>query len=66
MAIKWVPTSNGKGWVQVGKRNAEEWLELMKTAGGCVGVTSVNYRVERACQKEQVDKGSSEGSEDKN
>jgi len=44
MAIKWVPTSNGKGRVQVGERNAEEWLELMKTASGVASITSVNQR----------------------
>ena len=49
MAIKWVPTSNGKGRVQVGERNAEEWLELMKTASGVASITSVNQRaVQRA------------------
>ena len=56
MAIKWVPTSNGKGRVQVGERNEAEWDELLKTAGGCRGVTSVNYRAARADQKEQDDK----------
>ena len=52
----YLPTRNGKGWVQVGERNEEEWDELLKTAGGCRGVTSVNYRAARADQKEQDDK----------
>ena len=56
MTVKWVPTRNGKGWVQVGERNEEEWDELLKTAGGCRGVTSVNYRAARVDQKEQDDK----------
>ena len=58
MALKWVPTSNGKGWVQVGRRNAEEWLELMKTASGVQRITSVNQRAadHQAHQKEQDDK----------
>ena len=65
MAIKIVPHKSGKGFYVTGKRNSREWDEFLKTAGDCKGVTSVNYRAERACQKEQVDKGSSEGSEDK-
>ena len=56
MTIKYVRTQGGKGWVQVGERNEAEWDELLKTAGGCRGVTSVNYRAARADQKEQDDK----------
>ena len=58
MALKWVPTSNGKGWVQVGRRNAEEWLELMKTANGVASITSVNQRaVQRAKASEPEEDG---------
>ena len=56
MTIKYVRIKGGNGWVQVGERNEAEWRELMKTAGGCRGVTSVNYRASRAAQKEQDDK----------
>jgi hypothetical protein len=56
MTIKYVPHRSGKGWIQVGERNEAEWDELLKTAGGCRGVTSVNYRAARADQKEQDDK----------
>ena len=55
MTIKYVPHRSGKGWIQVGERNEAEWDELLKTAGGCRGVTSVNYRAARADQKEQDD-----------
>ena len=66
MAIKRVPHKSGKGFIITGRSTVKEWEEFLRTAGGCVGVTSVNHRAERACQKEHVDKGSSEGSEDKN
>ena len=56
MTIKYVPHRSGKVWIQVGERNEAEWDELLKTAGGCKGVTSVNYRASRADQKEQDDK----------
>jgi len=56
MTIKYVPHRSGKGWIEVGERNEAEWDELLKTAGGCKGVTSVNYRAARADQKEQDDK----------
>ena len=56
MTIKYVPHRSGKGWIQVGEHNEAEWDELLKTAGGCRGVTSVNYRAARADQKEQDDK----------
>ena len=47
MTIKYVPHRSGKGWIEVGERNEEEWDELLKTAGGCRGVTSVNHRASR-------------------
>ena len=56
MAIKRVPHKSGKGFIVTGRRNSREWEEFLKTAGGCVGVTSVNYRAARADQKEQDDK----------
>ena len=51
MAIEYVRTKGGNAWVEVGERNEKEWDELLKTAGGCRGVTSVNYRASRAAQK---------------
>ena len=27
MTVKYVRTQNGKGWIQVGRRNAKEWME---------------------------------------
>ena len=65
MAQKLVPHKSGKGFIVTGRPTVKEWEETLKTAGGCVGVTSINHRAERARQKEQVDKGSSEGLEDK-
>ena len=56
MTIEYVRHRSGKGWIAVGERNEAEWDELLKTAGGCRGVTSVNYRAARADQKEQDDK----------
>ena len=56
MTIEYVRHRSGKGWIEVGERNEAEWDELLKTAGGCRGVTSVNYRAARADQKEQDDK----------
>jgi hypothetical protein len=56
MSIKYVPIKGGNGRVRVGELNEAEWDELLKTAGGCRGVTSVNYRAARADQKEQDDK----------
>ena len=56
MAIKRVPHKSGKCFIVTGRRNSREWEEFLKTAGGCVGVTSVNYRAARADQKEQDDK----------
>ena len=44
MAIKYISHKSGKGRIQVGERNNAEWHELMKTASGCVGITSVNHR----------------------
>ena len=66
MAIKRIPHKSGKGFIITGRETVKEWEEFLRTAGGCVGVTSINHRAERARQKEQVDKGSSEGLEDKN
>ena len=40
----YLPTRNGKGWIQVGVRNNAEWHEFLKTAAGVNGVTSVNSR----------------------
>ena len=56
MTIEYVLHRSGKCWIEVGERNEAEWDELLKTAGGCRGVTSVNYRAARADQKEQDDK----------
>ena len=54
MAIKYISHKSGKGRIQVGERNNAEWHELMKTASGCVGITSVNHRAaQHARWKEQ-------------
>ena len=60
MTIKYVRTKGGKAWVQVGERNEEEWDELLKTAGGCRGVTSVNYRASRKADQEADHQADSE------
>ena len=52
MTIEYVRIKNGNGWVQVGELDEEEWDELLKTAGGCRGVTSVNYRASRKTDQE--------------
>jgi hypothetical protein len=56
MAQKIVPHKSGKGFIVTGRPTVKEWEETLRTAGGCVGVTSVNHRAERARQKEQEDK----------
>ena len=56
MAEKRVPHKSGKGFIITGTATVKEWEETLRTAGGCVGVTSVNYRAARADQKEQDDK----------
>ena len=56
MAIKRIPHKSGKGFIITGRSTVKEWEEFLRTAGGCVGVTSVNHRAERARQKEQEDK----------
>ena len=56
MAIKRVPHKSGKGFIITGRETVKEWEEFLRTAGGCVGVTSINHRAERARQKEQEDK----------
>ena len=56
MAIKRVPHKSGKGFIITGTATVKEWEEFLRTAGGCVGITSVNYRAARADQKEQDDK----------
>ena len=56
MTIKYVSTRNGKGWVQVGRRNAEGWLEFPEptNANGVAKVTSINHRAaQHARWKEQ-------------
>ena len=56
MAQRWFPTPNGKGRYTLDTANADEWLELMKTANGVASITSVNQRaVQRARWKEQND-----------
>jgi len=56
MALKRIPHKSGKGFIITGTETVKEWEEVLRTAGGCVGVTSVNYRAARADQKEQDDK----------
>ena len=58
MVQKWFPTSNGKGRYTLDTANAEEWLELMKTANGDASITSVNQRaVQRAQASEPEEDG---------
>jgi len=46
MTVKWVRTRNGKGWVQVGERNAQEWLAWLErtNANGVAKITSIDHR----------------------
>ena len=56
MTVKWVPTRNGKGWVQVGELNAREWMEFLErtNANGVAKITSINHRsAQHARWKEQ-------------
>ena len=58
MAQRWFPTSNGKGRYTLDTPNADEWLELMKTANGVASITSVNQRaVQRAKASEPEEDG---------
>ena len=53
MTVKYVPTRNGKGRVQVGRPNAREWLER-SNANGVAKITSIDHRVaQHARWKEQ-------------
>ena len=60
MTIEYVRNKGGNVWVEVGERNEEEWDELLKTAGGCRGVTSVNYRASRKADQEADHQADSE------
>jgi len=56
MTIKYVPTRNGKGWVQVGRLNNTEWLKWLEksNANGVAKITSMNHRAaQHARWKEQ-------------
>ena len=53
MAIKRVPHKNGKCFIITGTETVKEWEEVLRTAGGCVGVTSVDYRADRLAQKSE-------------
>ena len=58
MAQRWFPTPNGKGRYTLDTANADEWLELMKTANGVASITSVNQRaVQRAKASEPEEDG---------
>ena len=58
MAQKIVPHKSGKGFIVTGRPTVKEWEETLKTAGGCVGVTSVNHRaVQRAKASEPKEDG---------
>ena len=61
MTIKYVPTRNGKGWVQVGELNDQEWLAWLErsNANGVAKITSINHRAaQHTCWKEQGAKAS--------
>ena len=56
MTVKWVTHPNGKGRIQVGERNAREWMEFLEesNANGVAKITSVNHRAaQHARWKEQ-------------
>jgi hypothetical protein len=46
MTIKWVTHPNGKGRIQVGERNAREWMEWLErtNANGVAKITSIDHR----------------------
>ena len=46
MTVKYIPHKSGKGWIQVGRRNAEGWMEFLEetNANGVAKITSVNHR----------------------
>ena len=56
MTIKYITHPSGKGLIQVGRRNAREWLEFLEetNANGVAKITSVNHRAaQHARWKEQ-------------
>jgi hypothetical protein len=53
MAIKRVPHKSGKCFIITGTATVKEWEETLRTAGGCVGVTSADYRADRLAQKSE-------------
>ena len=59
MTVKYVRTRNGKGWVQVGERNAQEWLEWLErtNANGVAKITSINHRAALHQSRQQAQDG---------
>jgi len=56
MTVKYIPTRNGKGRIQVGRLNAREWDEWLErsNANGVAKITSINHRAaQHARWKEQ-------------
>ena len=59
MTVKYVPTRNGKGRVQVGRPNAREWLEWLErsNANGVAKITSINHRATLHQSRQQAQDG---------
>ena len=59
MTIKWVTHPNGKGRIQVGERNAREWMEWLErtNANGVAKITSINHRAALHQSRQQAQDG---------
>ena len=57
MTVKWV--TNGKLRVQVGERNAREWMEWLErsNANGVAKITSINHRAALHQSRQQAQDG---------
>jgi hypothetical protein len=59
MTVKWVTHPNGKGRIQVGERNAREWMEWLErtNANGVAKITSINHRATLHQSRQQAQDG---------
>ena len=58
MAVKYIPV--GKGWVQVGSRNLEEWDDLIRSMGAVTSATQPSPRPSRPVESDDQSQEPSE------
>ena len=59
MTVKWVTHPNGKGRIQVGELNEDEWMEWLErtNANGVAKITSINHRATLHQSRQQAQDG---------